>query len=54
MTTARPGLPYPCSPQAKTRGESSMEVKCDGIASLGRIRWCNVLAICRYNALAAY
>ena len=23
MTTARPGLPYPCSPQAKTRDESS-------------------------------
>ena len=23
MTTARPGMPYPCSPQAKTRDESS-------------------------------
>ena len=23
MTTAKPGLPYPCSPQAKTRDESS-------------------------------
>ena len=23
MTTARTELPYPCSPQAKTRGESS-------------------------------
>ena len=27
MTTARPGLPYPCSPQAKTRGESSRRGK---------------------------
>ena len=23
MTTARPGLPYPCSPQSKTPGQSS-------------------------------
>ena len=27
MTTARPGLPYPCSPQAKTRDESSQRGK---------------------------
>ena len=27
MTTARPGLPYPCSPQAKTRDESSRRGK---------------------------
>ena len=35
MTTARPGLPYPCSPQAKTRDESFRRGKlCDRIASL--------------------
>ena len=27
MTTARIELPYPCSPQAKTRGESSRRGK---------------------------
>ena len=27
MTTAGPGLPYPCSPQAKTRDESSRRGK---------------------------
>ena len=27
MTTAGPELPYPCSPQAKTRGESSRRRK---------------------------
>ena len=27
MTTARPGLPYPCNPQAKTRDESSRRGK---------------------------
>ena len=35
MTTARTELLYPCSPQAKTRDESSRRGKyCDGIASL--------------------
>ena len=27
MTTARPGLPYPCSSQAKTRDESEGDFK---------------------------
>ena len=27
MTTARPGVPYPCSPQAKTMDESSWRGK---------------------------
>ena len=35
MTTARTELPYPCSPKAKTRGESSRRGKsCNGIVSL--------------------
>ena len=35
MTTARLGLPNPCSPHAKTRDESSGGgEQCDGIASL--------------------
>ena len=38
MTTARPELPYPYSPQAKTRDESSPRGKlCDGIACHGKI-----------------
>ena len=42
MTTARPGLPYPCSPQAKTRDESSRMGKlCDGIASFGNMQISN-------------
>ena len=43
MTSAGPELPYPCSSQVKTLSESSLWGKlCDGIASLERIRWCNV------------
>ena len=42
MTTARTKLPYPCSSQAKTRGESSQRGKyCDGIASLGNMQISN-------------
>ena len=42
MTTARTELPYPCSPQAKTRDESSRRGKlCDGIASLGNMQISN-------------
>ena len=42
MTTAKSGLPYPCSPQAMTRDESSQRGKYfDGIASLGNMQISN-------------
>ena len=42
MTTARTELPCPCSPQAKTRDESSRRGKlCDGIASLANMQISN-------------